>query len=468
MKKVKIILSLPLLCMAGLLLNGCQKEVHNNTPPATTDTTGQTGKSPVVDTALAYTLDVYYWYKQIPSTFSDAGITSPDSLMLAIRPYSVVAGYPNPVDHYSFGIKKVSFDNTSSGVTQDFGLYARFLAGTNKLYVLYVEKDGPAGKAGIQRGWQFTTVNGSTNIDTSNSSISFLNTAIFNSSQSSFTFTKPDGSTKDVTLSVATYNAHAVLADTVLTSTSGNVGYMAFNSFLGDSLDIDNNFQRVFQKFEDNNITEAVIDLRYNGGGYVYNSEKLANYLAPNAANGQTMFTEQFNDKHSDWNETYKFNKKGTLNLKRIFFIVSDETASASELVINNLKPFMDVKLVGPAYYTYGKPVGFFNISVGDWYIFPVSFRSINNAGNSDYYSGFQIDKPVTDGVNRNWGDPSEYCLAEVLKYINTGSFRLSSAESPFRQSSAPVRRVNKQTGFNGSIDNRSLRSLNLKTLKTK
>lgn len=458
MTKVKIWIACCTLCLSSWLMNSCQKGVQNN-PGNGTDTTGNNNTvDPVVDTALAYTNDVYLWYNQIPATFKGNGIKSPDSLMIAIRQYSHEAGYSSPVDRFSFAEKKVAFDDVSSGVAQDFGLYARFLAGTNQLYVLFVEKDGPAGKAGIQRGWQFVQVNGSTNIDTTSSSINFLNTAIFNSTSSSFVFKTPDGRTVSTSLTVGTYQSHSVLADTVLSTSSGNVGYMAFNSFLGDSLDIDTNLKRVFQKFEQNSISDVVIDLRYNGGGYVYNSEKLANYLAPSAANGQTMFTEQFNDKHTSWNETFKFNKTNSLNLKRIFFIVSDETASASELLINNLKPFMDVKLVGPAYHTYGKPVGFFNIPVGDWYIFPVSFRSINNAGTSNYFNGFTIDKPVNDGVNRNWGDPSEYCLAAVLKYITTGSFsRIDGTERKFQEISQQVKRINKYN-FNGTLDSRRLR----------
>ncbi|RFM29507.1 S41 family peptidase [Deminuibacter soli] len=466
MKRMHLMLGAALL-FGGLLFSSCQKSISNENPPAPTDSTGnQAGQYPVVDTALAYTLDVYYWYKQIPSTFTDAGITAPDSLMLAIRPYSMVSGYPNPVDRYSFGIKQASFDNTSSGVAQDFGLYARYLGGTNQLYVMYVEREAPAGVQGIQRGWQILKVNGIGTTDTSSSNINFLVDAIYNSSTSSFTFQKPDGSTVDITLSVGTYNAHSVLADTVLTTTQGNVGYMAFNSFLGDSLDIDNNFKRIFSNFEANDVQNVVIDLRYNGGGYVYNAEKLCNYLAPASANGQTMFTEEFNDKHSDWNETSKFNKIGNLNLSSIFFIVSDETASASELVINNLKPFLSEKLVGPATHTYGKPVGFFNIPVGDWYIFPVSFRSINNAGTSDYYGGFTIDKPATDGVNRNWGDPTENCLAYALKYITTGGFR-ESGTAAFRTPSAKVKSTYR-AGFNGAIDNRHIRpALNLKNLRS-
>ena len=116
------------------------------------------------------------------------------------------------------------------------------------------------------------------------------------------------------------------------------------------------------------------------------------------------------------------YEKAGGLNLSRVFFIVSGSSASASELIINNLKPYMEVKLIGDT--TYGKPVGFFPIEISKYAIYPISFRTINSAGNADYYSGFAPDKLTNDGVNKNWGDVTEPSLAAALKYISTGAFR--------------------------------------------
>jgi C-terminal processing protease CtpA/Prc len=124
---------------------------------------------------------------------------------------------------------------------------------------------------------------------------------------------------------------------------------------------------------------------------------------------------------------TVNYEKAGNLNLSRVFFIVSGSTASASELLINNLKPYMDVKIIGDT--TYGKPVGFFPIEIASKYaIYPISFRTINSAGNADYYNGFAPDNLAPDGVNKDWGDVTEPSLAAVLNYINTGSFKLAAA----------------------------------------
>jgi C-terminal processing protease CtpA/Prc len=117
-------------------------------------------------------------------------------------------------------------------------------------------------------------------------------------------------------------------------------------------------------------VNELIVDLRYNGGGYVTVQQRLANYIINAAYSGQVMMMEQFNDKYTRLNKTIRFSKLGSVNVNRVSFIVSSTTASASELLINNLKPYMDVRLVGPAK-THGKPVGFFPLPVGIGTFFP-------------------------------------------------------------------------------------------------
>lgn len=199
---------------------------------------------------------------------------------------------------------------------------------------------------------------------------------------------------------------------------------MVYNSFLGDSAATSNSFKRIFNSWSAASVTDAVIDLRYNGGGYVSYQAELADYLAPSAANGKVMMTNSYNTNYAQYNRTTNYAKKGSLNLPRIFVIVSQNTASASELLINNLKPYMEVKIVGPAP-TYGKPVGYFNIPIGDYYIFPVSSRTVNANNQGNYFGGFQLDKQTKDGIDKNWGDTNEESLAAAIKYITTGSFRL-------------------------------------------
>ncbi len=415
----------------------CKKDApgnNNNSGSGSTDSTLVNSTANLVkDSALLYARDIYLWYDQIPATFKPRTYADPDAIMKAIRPYSIEPGFTNPVDRWSFAALKKDWDNTSAGIQQDFGMYVFFLQ-EGDLRVRFVEKNSPADKAGIRRGWRITRINSLTNITTSAAN-SIVN-AVYFSNTGSFGFKRPDGSTADVTLNAATYSSDPVLLDSVYTAGTKKVGYLVFNSFLGDTTSIYNSFNRIFSKFASNGVNDVVVDLRYNGGGYVSVQQRLANWLAPTAANGKVQMNQTYNNRYSSYNSTYRFQKLGSLNLDRIFFIVSNNTASASELLINNLRPYLNVRVVGPSA-SYGKPVGYFPIPVGDWYVFPVSLRTTNANNEGNYFNGFVPEKVTADGIDRDWGDRSEASFASVLNFISTGTFgyirpslTLSSAEN--------------------------------------
>ncbi|MGN6165571.1 MAG: S41 family peptidase [Flavisolibacter sp.] len=443
-------------------LSSCKKEdvSAENTTTTPTPTIPATSADALKDSALLYTKDIYLWYSQIPSSFNAGSYDDPDKIMTAIRQYSTEPGFSGPVDKWSFGIKQAEWDNVSSGVsTGDFGLNIFFRA-EGDLRVRAVEKESPAGLAGVRRGWRITAINGNTNITTANAD--FIVQNIYQSSSATVVFQKPDNSSVTLNLTAGVYNEHPAILDSVYNINSKKIGYFSFNSFLGDTTEIYNDFARVFNKFASANVNDVIVDLRYNGGGYVSVQEQMADWLAPSAANGQLMMTQKFNDKYTQYNSESQFHKLGSLNLNRIFFIVSSSTASASELLINNLKPFMDVKLIGPSK-TYGKPVGFFPIPVGDWYIFPVSFRTTNKNGEGNYFNGLAVNSQVADGLDKDWGDVNESCLQSAINYIANGSFRLQSAggRTTNYQEQPEVRNSNiilDKRSFKGTVDTRSMR----------
>lgn len=408
--KLRIIL----VVLSGLtIFSSCRKD-DNSTP-----NNGGNNADILKDSTLALTRDVYLWNTQIPSDFNARSYAGPSEIMQAIRKYSSEPGFADPVDHYSFAMKQTEWDNLSNGIVSDFGLNAFFFSDSD-LRVRLVEKDSPAGRAGIKRGWKFVKVAGSTDINSDN--VDFLVDKIYKSSSTVFTFQKPDSSTVEIALESETYNENPVVLDSIYTEGSHKAGYIVFNSFLGDTSKVMNKLTSVFNSFVAANVSDVIIDLRYNGGGYVSVSEALADFLIKPSANGNIMMTQQYNANYADLNEVTMFKKRGSLNVSNIYFIVTDNTASASELLINNLKPYMNVKLVGPEA-TYGKPVGFFPIPVGDWYIFPVSFRTTNGQNEGNYFDGIAVDQQVNDGLDKDWGDKNETALASVLSYIGSGSF---------------------------------------------
>jgi carboxyl-terminal processing protease len=449
---MKIILPAMALLL-GIASVGCKKS-KDDTPAPPPPPSGQ---SKLKDSTLFYTREIFLWYKNIPASFNASSYADPNKIMEAIRAYSLEGGFTKPVDRWSFAVTKSEWDGVSSGVSGDFGMGVFFLSNSD-LRVSYVERESPAGKAGIQRSWRIKQINGNTNITPSNAD--FIVNAVYEKTSSTFVFTKPDGSDATITLTAGTYREHPVFFDSVYTTGSTKTGYFVFNSFLGDTTEMYSEFNRIFNQFSAQNVQDVVIDLRYNGGGYVSVQNTLANWLIPNAGNGGVMEVQQYNDKYSDWNETVKYQKKGSLNLSRLFVIVSQNTASASELLINSLKPYMNVQLVGPSA-THGKPVGFFPIPVYDWYIFPVSFRTVNKNGEGGYFNGMPLNYQIMDGLDKPWGNTAENCLASTLKFISTGSYARVAMTDALREGLTPeVQNSNTTLGvprFKGTISNHRL-----------
>lgn len=342
-------------------------------------------------------------------------------------------------------MKKTEWDQMSGGVSTlatapneagDFGLSVFFKA-EGDLRVRLVEPSSPAGIAGIKRGWRITQINGNSNMSTSNATTIVDN--VYYASSGSFTFTKPDGSSTTKQLNAAHYTEKPVYLDTVYNIDSKRIGYFVYNSFLGNTTQISSQLQQVFNRFASQQVTDVVVDLRYNGGGYVSLAEQMANYLAPNSANGGVMMKQVYNNQNTQNNSTSYFKKSGGTDLNTVYFIVSKSTASASELLINTLKPYMTVKLIGPSA-THGKPVGFFPIPVGEWYVFPVSFKTTNKNGEGNYYNGLAVNAQVADGLDKDWGDVSESCLASAIKNITTGSYLRPVEEAPYIASPALIK----------------------------
>jgi carboxyl-terminal processing protease len=409
------------------------------------------------DSALLYTKDIYLWYNQIPSTFNARSYESIDKIMTAIRQYSSEPGFSGSVDRWSFAIDQAQWNNVSSGISGDFGMSV-FFRSEGDLRVKHVEGKSPAGLAGVRRGWRITAINGNSNITTTNAS--YIIQQVYQVANASFTFAKPDNSTVTLNLAAGNYADNPIIVDTVYNISNKKIGYFAFNSFLGDTSFVYNEFSRIFNKFSAAGIQDLVVDLRYNGGGYVSVQEKLANWLAPSSANGQLMMKQIFNDKYTSYNSTDNFQKMGSLNLPRLFFIVSSSTASASELLINNLKPYQDVQLVGPSK-TYGKPVGYFPIPVGSWYIFPVSFRTTNKNGQGNYFDGMPLHSQAADGLDKDWGDVNESSLAKALGYIVSGAYPSQSINTVNQQLQPAVLQGNKMLdapSFKGAVDTRGMK----------
>jgi carboxyl-terminal processing protease len=374
------------------------------------------------DSVYLYSEQFYLWTDNLPKydIFKPLSYATPTDIMNKLRTYSpfVNAKYQ---DRWSFVIDKKTWDNIVSGSNLDAGMEFKYAA-FDDLRVKLAHSQSPAGKAGIKRGWKVLKIN---NIDATSANEAALKTELNKASQT-FIFQKPDGTQQTLTLNAAAYKADYVINPKVFTINGNNVGYFNFDSFLGEAIGTQtaqttlNELDKVFADFKSKNVTELVLDLRYNGGGYGLVSSYLGNLIAPSSAAGKVFASSVHNSKNTKYNKSETFKSLvNSLKLSRISIITTSGTASASEELINGLKPVMNVKLIGST--THGKPVGYYGFPVMEHYVFPVAIKNVNSVGFFDFFEGFTPDKTQTDDVTRDFGDPEEACLKTALAYIRTG-----------------------------------------------
>lgn len=430
----------------------------------------------IQDSVWLYAKEDYLWFDQLPSyaTFGPRTFTDPDDLTALTKELDKLSQYAiNPATNapyeqstYNPGTAKYSFIDDGSvsaalnGVKGDFGFDVQYNK-VNDLRVEYAYPGSPAGLAGIHRGDEITSINGNTSIsyDASgygtgtSTNLNFVSNAIYNSKTITLALTRTNGTTYTASLNTANYNVNPVLKDTVVTDSAGHkVGYIVFNSFVSDAV-ADPLLNAAFSKFATAGISDLVVDLRYNGGGYVSTAEHIDNLIVPAAKSGSLMYNTYYNSNlvagndpllHYQWrsgspdynyaqfsyavaDNSVNFAKTGSLAVNRVFFIITGQTASASELTINNLRPEMDVQFIGEQ--SYGKPVGFFDIDINKYTMFTPEFSVKNSAGQGGYYQGFTPGAGGYPGVNdyddltKDWGDPTEHLLADALRYTYKGTY---------------------------------------------
>ncbi|MDF3076265.1 MAG: hypothetical protein K0S09_154 [Sphingobacteriaceae bacterium] len=515
--------------IAMLLAASCKKDKKAVTPDPAPGVQPTVSRADLTkDSIFLYAKEVYLWNDALPSyeafgprKFTTAGTELGDynAELYAISQAKINPLTSQPYEYssssstsakYSYIFDIANQNPTSSildlkssvdldGNGNDFGFKAGAYgsATSYKIVLQAVYPGSPAQKAGLTRGAAITVINGKAYGSNYSTESSAINSALFSSGSVIISGTKKDGTPfTNLTLNKAVYSSSPILKDTVLVQGAKTVGYLAFARF-SSSANAQSVLLAAFNKFSAAGINNLVIDLRYNGGGYVSTAQYLANLIAPSNLTGQVMFAEHYNalmqtgqakilshqpfldanDKvqysngkmvtYADLDytvktNTEKFEKKGSLEgITNVVFIVSGGTASASELVINSLKPYMNVKLVGTT--TYGKPVGFFPIRLENKYdVYYSMFQTRNSAGQGEYFAGFTPDAVDSyDDALHDFGDRNENYIAKAIGYIANGAFAVSSPKSitinsqKISTSSLEINNLNDESEFKGMIENR-------------
>ena len=461
--------------LIAAFFTACKKDQPTITASTgTTVPTSGTALDHVKDSVYLFTQEDYLWYDAIPTydVFKPRAFTgTTDALALqsevdalsqykinaaTTKPYEYEASYPGEAK-YSF-IDQGQVATSLGGTNGDYGFSPTYNTASD-LRIKYVYPGSPADKAGLVRGYQIISIAGVPSLTyTSSSSTNYtaLINALFSSTTITMTVQKPDNTTFSVTLNTASYTINPVLKTKILDVGSGKkIGYIVFNTFT-----VPDNakayLDAAFTNFTAEGITDLVVDLRYNGGGSVATAEYLSDLIVPSAKTNTLMYAAYFNDKLQNDKypllaQKYRINagdfkpaknqtnfvKAGSLNISRVFFIVTGSTASASELTINNLIPQMNVQLIGTT--TYGKPVGFFAIPIGSYQLYVPEFETKNAATQGGYYAGMTPGSATypgvdaSDDVTHDFGDANEALLAKAILYTTKGTYAVSSALTTLR-----------------------------------
>ena len=386
------------------------------------------------------------------------GYSDYETLMLDLcYKHSKVVGAANAVDRFSWFIEDYEVQNQAfQGIRTRFGFTSKMINlndGSDKVVILVamVEPNSPAGDAQMKRGDLISAING-TVLNTSNYSSTYAE--LSNETVTLSFVDEEDGKfsqLEDKTMTRALVAANPIHVTRIFNNIGGKkVGYLVYNQFSGSFNDELND---AFADFKAEGVEEFVLDLRFNGGGSVLTSALLASMIYRTAGTG--IFAElKFNDKQSNSDDFYTFENRNYIfntdgkyegdepinrlnSVNRLYVLTSGGTASASEMVINGLRPYMSsVKLIGST--TYGKNVG--SITLYDspkndyaselranpahkYAMQPIVFQIYNKDRESDYIQGFTPDIEVNEYNYWNnllpLGDPNEALLKAALDDIS-------------------------------------------------
>ncbi len=371
--------------------------------------------------------DWYYWYQELSDP--DAGsFDSPEEYLEAVR--------FKPIDtSYSYITSQASSDAFYSDSQYiGFGFSYKQTSAT-ELRITQAFPDSPAAEVGFARGDWLLTVGGRAVAE-------LLGTGEFDTVFGP----EQEGVSVDVTwrdLAGAQHRATMVkrkvtiptVSQTAILDAGGTrVGYLHFRNFVQPSVAA---LDTAFARLRDGGAEELVLDLRYNGGGLVSVAQHLASLIAGPTTVGKVFVRFTHNDKQASRDSTYDFESKPqALGVRRLVVITTRGSASASEAVVNGLRPYMEVRTVGER--SYGKPVGQYGFDFCDKVLYPVCFLVTNARGEADFFDGIPADCAAPDDVDHALASPQEASLAEALYVVRNG--RCSAAASAAARLQARLR----------------------------
>ena len=399
----------------------------------------------------SWTNDTYLWFDEVPDR--DPALTSTTVAYFDLLKTSATLASGQAKDRFHYTLGTTEWRQLSqSGVEVGYGAQWAVLSSRppRKVMVALTQPSSPATAPAAQlaRGAEVLTVDGIDVVSNNTTAgIDTINAGLFPSAGGqTHTFTIRDrgaSTTRVVSLQTTTVTSTPVQRVAVLQTVTGKVGYMLFNDHIATA---EQQLITAITTLRNAGVQDLVLDLRYNGGGYLDIASELAYMIAgPGATAGRVFERLQFNSKHPSTDPVtgeplvpvpFYTTSQGftvasgqalpTLNLSRVFVLTSDDTCSASESIINGLKGAgVEVRQFGAN--TCGKPYGFHpQDNCGTTY-FSIQFKGVNNSGFGDYPEGFsatRVTAPAAanlpgcgtaDDFTHDLGDVAEGQLAAAL-----------------------------------------------------
>ena len=385
----------------------------------------------------SWTDETYLWYQDVralPATTVDASLYATPKAYFAVlkSPLTTPSGKPKDLFHFTYDTPTwVAL--AQSGVSFSYGFEVALVSATvpRSAIVAFTQAGTPAAANGIARGAAILTVDG---VDVANGTDkAAINAGLFPKAAGPHTLVVRDlgaAASRTVTMNASAITQIPVQNVKTLPAPNANVGYMLFNDHIATS---EAQLAAAIAQLKAAAVTDLVLDVRYNGGGYLDIASALA-YMIAGPANTAGKFFERlsFNDRNPFNPSTTDFHSTGgfgasrgmalpTLGLSRVYVLTSADTCSASEAIINGLRGAgVVVHLIGGT--TCGKPYGFYPRDNCNTTYFAIQFQGVNNVGFGDYADGFAPTCSVTDDFSHALGDPAENQLEVALGLRNSGT----------------------------------------------
>ena len=360
--------------------------------------------------------DSYLWESSVPELdYSDTTTYSTSEKMLKALKSSK--------DKFSFIMDaKTSQSFFEEGKNNDFGVGLKTVPIDKSTYgfaVRFVYPNSPADKLGVKRGDIVSRIDDKM---VTKESFNDIVKILTDHESVKFTFLNSDGTTENKNLTKKSYSIDTILYSTTLVNLKDKstlIGYMVFQDFIKSA---NSQIDEEFSKFKQSNINELILDLRYNGGGYVYVANHLASLIGGSNVSENVFSKTNFNSRYAVNNKVEYFEQYNAkaLNLNRVFVITTGSTCSSSELVINALKASANnVEVIQIGKPTCGKPYGYVGSGkVCGKALYAINLESKNGDDVGGYVNGLTPKCEAEDNVLKAFGDTSEDSFQEALYYI--------------------------------------------------